>query len=96
MTFDEVFEGFKTLAPAEQNRLVDAARQFLRLSNSCLTPGARVRFRYARTGATIEGTFVRMKQKYAEIASNFDRYGVRHPTALRWNVPPEQLTPVEG
>ena len=91
MTFNEVFEGFKTLNSADQQRLIEAARQFKRYNNLNLRYGAKVQFKHSKTGAYIAGTFVRMKQKYAEVMSNQDKYGLPHGNAMRWSVPPEML-----
>lgn len=93
-TFEEVFEQFKHLSPADQGRLMDAARQHVRWNNANLRAGAQVCFRHSKTGATIEGTFVRMKQKYAEVESLQDKHGLRRERPGIWNVPPEMLRPV--
>ena len=94
MTFNEVFEGFKKLNAADQQRLIDSARQFKRFNNASLRYGAKVQFKHSKTGAIIEGTFVKMKTKYAEVMSDFDQYGRKAPFPVRWSCPPEMLIPV--
>ncbi len=95
MTFNEVFEGFKSLNAADQNRLVEAARQFIRNTNRFhLAYGAKVQFKHSKTGAIITGTYVRMKQKYAEVMANQNQYGMKTEQAVRWSCPPEMLIPL--
>lgn len=93
MKFNEVFEGFKTLTPAEQRRLIESASQIMRFNNASLRSGAKVQFK-TQHGVFIAGTFVRMKQKNAEVLSLFDRSGLKRGSAVRWNVSPELLIPI--
>lgn len=79
---------------ADQQRLIESARQLKRWNNSNLRYGAKVQFKHSKTGAIIEGTFVRMRVKYAEVMSNQDKFGLPHANAMRWTVPPEMLIPV--
>jgi len=94
MTFNEVFAGFKTLNSADQQRVLDEGRRLKRFTNSSLRYGAKVQFKHSKTGAIIEGTFIKMKTKYAEVMSPQDKYGLPHSNAMRWSVPPEMLIPV--
>jgi hypothetical protein len=94
MSFNEVFEGFKKLNAADRQRLIDAARQFNRFNNASLRYGAKVQFKHSRTGVVIEGTFVKMKQKYAEVMSDYNQHGTKQPYPVRWSVSPEMLIPV--
>lgn len=94
MTFNEVFAGFKTLNSADQARLLDEGRRLKRFTNSNLRYGAKVQFKHSKTGAIIEGTFIKMRTKYAEVMSSQDKYGLPHADAMRWTVPPEMLIAV--
>jgi len=94
MKFDEVFEGFKTLNAQDRQRLIDAARQFNKISNWDLRAGAKVQFKVSKTGAYINGIFVRMKTKYAEVEAHQDKYGRQTERVMRWSVPPENLMPL--
>ncbi len=94
MTFDEVFEGFKSLDAAGRLRLLAAAKQLMRWDNANLRYGAPVQFKHSRTGAVISGTFVKMKQKYAEVMSFQDQHGSKGESAIRWSVLPEVLVPL--
>ena len=96
MTFNEVFEGFKKLNAADQQRLIESARQFKRFNNASLRYGAKVQFKHSKTGAIIEGTFIKMRTKYAEVMSSQDKYGLPHADAMRWTVPPEMLIAVQA
>jgi hypothetical protein len=94
MTYVEVFEGFKSLNAADKQRLMQAARQLLKFSNSNLAYGAKVQFKHSKTGAVITGTFVKMKQKYAEVMSYQDQYGRKGEYGIRWSVSPDILMPL--
>ena len=94
MNFDEVFDGFKTLNAQDRQRLIDAAKQFNKVSNWNLRAGAAVQFKVSKTGAYINGIFVRMKTKYAEVEAQQDKYGRQVGHTVRWSVPPESLMPL--
>ena len=94
MKFDEVLAGFKTLNAQDRQRLIDAAKQFNKTTNYNLRAGAAVQFKFSRTGAYINGIFVRMKTKYAEVESQQDKYGRNVGHTVRWSVPPENLMPL--
>jgi hypothetical protein len=94
MKFDEVLAGFKTLNAQDRQRLIDAARQFNKISNWNLCAGAKVQFKVTKTGAYINGIFVRMKTKYAEVEANQDKYGRQTERVVRWSVPMESLMPL--
>ncbi len=93
MTYSEVFEGFKTLTPAEQRRLVEAGTQFIHFNNTALSPGAKVQFK-SKSGAFIPGTVVRMNRKNAEVLSKFGKFGIKVGQAVNWRVPAELLIPI--
>lgn len=94
MTYNEVFEGFKKLTPAEQLRLIDAGRQLVRFNNTFrLLAGSKVQFK-TQHGVYIAGTFIRMKRKNAEVLSKFNRDGLKPGATVRWNVAPELLIPI--
>ena len=93
MNFNEVFEAFKTLTPAEQRRLIESGSQLLKFNNASLRAGAKVQFK-TQHGVFIAGTMVRMKRKNAEVLSKFDRNGMKLNSAVRWNVSPELLIPI--
>lgn len=94
MTYNEVFEGFKALSPADKQRLIEAAKSTLKWSNSNLRYGAKVQFKHSKTGAVIPGTFIKMKTKYAEVMSDFDQHGRKQMYPVRWSVSPEMLMPL--
>jgi hypothetical protein len=90
MTYNEIWAEFTKLTPAEQGRFMDSAKQLVKWTNASLRAGAKVSFTHSKTGQTIKGVFVRMKQKYAEVEATQDRYGpVDRP--VRWSVPPDML-----
>jgi hypothetical protein len=91
MTYNEIYNEFLKLTPAEQGRFVDEARQRVKRTNTNLLSGAKVSFRSSKSGVMIQGTFIRMKHKYAEVESKQDKYGIPTQYALRWSVPPEML-----
>lgn len=93
MKFNEVFEAFKSLTPAEQRRLIESGSQLLKFNNSLLLTGSKVQFK-TQSGVFIAGTLVRMKRKNAEVLSKFNRDGLKVGTAVRWNVSPELLIPI--
>ena len=83
------------MAPTEQRRLIDAGNQFLKFNNTCLRHGAQVQFK-AKGGVIIQGIFIRMKTKNAEVQSNQGRGGIQMPYTVKWNVSPELLMPVQA
>jgi hypothetical protein len=91
-----LFEAFKNLNLEDQVSLGEMVRNHIdRVARSRafrLKIGQKVSF-VSRTGATISGTFSRMKQKYAEVISDQDRYGRSGPgpSRLRWSVSPALL-----
>ena len=91
MTYNEIWEAFTKLPPNDQARFMDAAKQTVKWNNINLRTGAKVAFRHSKTGATITGVFVRMKQKYAEVQADVDKNGLKTSYPLRWSVPPEML-----
>jgi hypothetical protein len=95
MKFDEVLAGFKTLNAPDRQRLIDAAKQFNKTTNYFnLRAGAKVQFKVGKTGAYINGVFVRMKTKYAEVEAYQDKYGRQVEHKVRWSVPMESLMPL--
>ena len=93
MTYNEVFQAFSKLTPAEKSRFIEAARQQVRFDNTNLLAGAKVQFK-TQHGVFIAGTLVRMKRKNAEILSKFNRDGLKPGAVVRWNVAPELLIPI--
>lgn len=92
MGFDEVWEGFKNLSPADQQRLLESGRNLRRIeAKYAFRPGDRVKFK-TKHNIVIKGEFHRQKQKYAEVLSNMDRDGRVLAVKMTWNVPPEMLT----
>jgi hypothetical protein len=93
--FNDVFEGFKSLSPADRQRLLEACRQFVKNQNRFnLAYGAKVQFKHSKTGAIISGTFIKMKTKYAEVMSEQDQHGIKIGRAIRWSVSPDILIPL--
>lgn len=90
MTYDEIWNEFKNLSPEQRGKFLDAARNLQKFNNSYLRAGTKVSFT-TRHGVRITGIYVRMKQKYAEVESNFDRYGRDVGQIVRWSVTPESL-----
>lgn len=100
MTLQEVFKEFAVLSADDKSSLIEMAKKHVaavaRSRVFTLHPGQRVFFMESRTGQRIEGTFSRMKQKYAEVLSDMDRYGNKRAHGnLRWSVPPEMLKVIE-
>jgi hypothetical protein len=93
MQFNEVFEAFKKLTPAEQNRLIDAGRKLIQFNNATLRSGAKVQFK-TKHGVFIAGTFIRMKRKNAEVLSLYGSEGIKRGHAGNWSVSPELLIPI--
>lgn len=94
-TYNDVFEGFKALSPADRQRLLESARQFVKSQNRFnLRYGAKVQFKHSRTGVIISGTFIKMKTKYAEINSPLDQHGINVGRNIRWSVSPDLLIPL--
>ena len=90
-TYEDAWQQFRQLSPADQGRFLDAARQMVRLNAANLTSGAKVEFTNTKTGAKIRGEFIRMKTKNAEVRSTQDAQGRDLGRPVFWNVPPEHL-----
>jgi DNA-binding transcriptional regulator YbjK len=95
MSFNDVWEAAKKLPAQDQKRLEDSLRQLAKTRNTFLHTGAVVQFKHTRTGAIITAKFVKMKQKYAELTSEQNKYGRKSDLGpVRWSVPPEMLIPL--
>ena len=94
MTRNEIWAEFIKLPLNEQQLFVDSARNLIKMNNTSLRAGAKVCFRNSKTGATISGIFIRMKQKYAEVECSMDKHGLPTPYPMKWSVPPEMLRTV--
>lgn len=93
MTYNEVWQQFVKLTPAEQRRFVEAAGQLLRFNNQQLLIGSKVQFKTGQN-AFIPGTVIRKKQKNMEVLSLFNRAGLKAGSPVRWTVSPELLIPI--
>lgn len=93
MTYNETWESFTKLSPADQSRFVEAAQQLARFNNQHLLVGAKVQFKTQR-GVVIPGMVIRRKQKNMEVLSKFNRSGLKMGVPVRWTVAPELLIPI--
>lgn len=95
MTYNEILAAARSLSLNEQGRLMDDLRREVKFNNMNLRAGAKVCFTNSKTGAIIQGVFVRMKQKYAEVHSQQNKHGLDSMITVRWSVPPEMLRMVQ-
>lgn len=93
MNVEELVGEFRKLTPEDRAIFMVRAKRVQDNAGASLRPGAPVRFK-TRHGYEVEGVFVRMKQKYAEVHSNFDAWGRRGTNVLTWTVPPAGLIPI--
>lgn len=91
MTYNEIWDAFTKMSINDQQRFIDSAKNLVRMQNTSLRAGARVCFKHTKTGAMIDGVFVRMRQKYAEVETTKDKYGIDMGRVVKWTVPPEML-----
>ena len=92
MTKDQLVTGFKMLSSRERREFIDMIQNLQGNMNANLPPGTKVKFKN-RDGVYIEGLFVRMRQRYAEIKSDQGKHGEPRPTV--WTVSPSMLEVVE-
>jgi hypothetical protein len=94
LTYNEVFQEFSKLAPVDQHRFIDAARQQVKFDNSFgLMAGSKVQFK-TQHGVHIAGTVTRVMRKNVEVLSKFNRDGLKPGVSVRWKVNPELLIPI--
>lgn len=93
MTFNEVFEGFKSLNSADKRRLLESGNAIMKTEAFNLRYGAKVQFK-VRGGGFIAGTFMGLKRKNAEVMSLYGKYGMKAQFPMRWRVSPELLIPL--
>lgn len=92
MTTEELLAEFRKLTKEQRLDFLNRARNMNEmLGLTGLRLGVKVHFVHSKTGATISGEFLRMKQKYAEIKSDQDKFGRKMAVPMTWNVPPHVL-----